>query len=502
MTWAAACRVERDTSLEPTWEGGVASLMAEQCVRCHAGFAPAGGWIADSFLGAVGCTATGAPAMAPRAGGAAPILAALARPDHAGFATAAQRDALAAWIAGGGARSGAGVHGASFADPRSPESHGRFLRARRWAPMFDADDADACGACHDGVASRRPGVTSPADGAPACTSCHVEGGGAMACTTCHGRSGRGGGEPRAYPPRDPCFFPDDPIDRAHAAHAGPSASRSVGLACATCHPAPSPGAMVGVHGNGYVEVWFDYAAAGREARFDATGKRCAGTCHARGGLRPEPAWSEGAMTCNDCHLSPPAAHYAGPCTSCHREANAAGTALTAPVLHANGRVDLGDGSGRCGACHGAGDDPWPATGAHRAHAAPQGAKPVACETCHDVPAFGAPHPVGRGSVAVRLGGLATRGGRRPSYDPETKSCAGTYCHEGSGGRIATPRWGDGPEARACSSCHGSPPPPPHIQSEACGSAGCHEGRTDGLTMTAAGRAAHVDGVLDFATRPL
>ena len=120
----AACRGERREDAAPTWEGGVASIVASQCMRCHAGFAPAGGWRAEDFLGAVGCTATGAPATASRDGEPAPILTALGRPDHAGVAAAFQREALAAWISGGSPRSVAGVHGASFADPRLPRAMG------------------------------------------------------------------------------------------------------------------------------------------------------------------------------------------------------------------------------------------------------------------------------------------------------------------------------------------------------------------------------------------
>jgi hypothetical protein len=52
------------------------------------------------------------------------------------------------------------------------------------------------------------------------------------------------------------------------------------------------------------------------------------------------------MGCNDCHGAPPVAHPAGPCTNCHSEANANGTALTPGPLHLNGRIDFGDGTGQ------------------------------------------------------------------------------------------------------------------------------------------------------------
>jgi predicted CxxxxCH...CXXCH cytochrome family protein len=467
----------------------VEPLLRAQCVRCHAGVAPAGGWRADSYVGAIGCSADERPVTLPR-DATAPLLAALGRPDHAAFTTADERALLASWVESGASRSGASFHGPAFADPRSPESHGAFLRSKRYQPMLDANDPDACGSCHDGT-PRRTGIATAAPSAPACSSCHASSATQpLACGTCHGNGDR------AYPPRDRCFFPGDPDEHAHAAHAAPSGSRSTGLPCSTCHPAPPAGLIAGTHGNGYVEIWFDGIVAGRDARFDPASATCTGTCHARGGAKPAPSWGDGPRSCNDCHASPPANHYAGPCTTCHHEANASGTALTNPVLHVNGRVDLGDGSGKCGACHGEGDDPWPKTGAHQAHAAPPNAAPVPCATCHDVPGAGSAHPTtNAGPPKVLLGLLAGRGGRRPVYDPATKTCSGTYCHEGSGGSETAPRWTDGPAARTCTSCHAAPPPPPHVQSATCSAAACHLGSVDGLTFTDAGRLEHVDGLI-------
>ena len=350
--------------------------------------------------------------------------------------------------------------------------------------MLAADDPDACGRCHDGVVAKPSGVAFAAEGATSCTTCHDEPGGTLACGTCHGAPGR------LYPPRDPCFHPEAAGDHGHEPHAGPSASRAEGLACATCHPQPALGDVATVastHVNGHVEVWFDYAVAGREARFDATSKKCTGTCHARGGQRPEVSWSEAAgkaLTCNDCHGSPPAGHYAGRCTTCHHEADATGTALVASKLHLNGRVDLGDGSGRCGACHGNGDDPWPSTAAHPAHRMPAMSKAVACETCHDVPQPGDRHPAGKEHASVRLLGLAASDGRRAVFDPTSQSCSDTYCHAGSGAARPTPRWTDGEPARTCGACHSAPPPLPHPQSTTC--EGCHPAPS---TTT------HLDGVI-------
>lgn len=442
-----------------------------------------------SFRSAAGCTEDGRPVTTPPVG--ALLLVALDRPDHAGIVSPGERDVLRRWVEGGAPSVRGGVHPTRFGDPRAPGSHPDVLRAARWQPMLDKDHPDACGRCHDGTRSRPDGVLYPAPSATACNACHTEPDGIFACTTCHGAPGR------SFPPRDGCFFPRDTTGAAHAAHAGTSPSREGGLPCSTCHPAPSSGAPGGTHGDGYVEVWLDTNVAGARATWDPTTKVCANTCHARGAAKPDPSWTaRGPTTCNDCHRSPPAAHYEGPCTSCHREADATGTRLAAPKLHVNGKVDLGDGSGGCGACHGRGVDPWPTTGAHQAHASPRDAKPVACETCHVVPA-GEKHPTRAGAATVRLIGLATKGGAPARYDAATKTCAATYCHAGPGGNASSPRWDQGTSASACGGCHALPPPAPHPAATTCGGVTCHDNlTTPSNTLTAAGRAVHVDGTID------
>ena len=203
------------------------------------------------------------------------------------------------------------------------------------------------------------------------------------------------------------------------------------------------------------------------------------------------------MTCNDCHRAPPANHYAGACSSCHREANANGTALASPKLHVNGAVDLGDGSGKCGACHGTGDDPWPTTGAHAAHRSPSASVAIACDTCHDLPK--GKHPTG-GGPTVRLFGLATAGARNPTWDPQTKTCGATYCHDGSGATLGAPKWSDGKTASACGGCHSLPPLAPHSSGISCSEITCHSGSTtlgvNGPVLTMSGAKVHVNGHVD------
>jgi predicted CxxxxCH...CXXCH cytochrome family protein len=340
--------------------------------------------------------------------GCGDITKALNQSDHASFASPLERTKLAGWVAAESPGVTPAVHSAGFANPRSPGNHATFLRSTLYRPLIDPNDADACASCHS------------SDAAPACTTCHTNG--VDACGTCHGDGDR------AYPPRDRCLFPAENDDRAHATHVGK------GISCAACH-------AIGAHRDGKVDV----ACTG-------------GPCHAHGGDNPSPAWSDGPLGCNDCHRSPPANHYEGACISCHRVDSS---------VHVNGKIDLGDGSGKCGACHGNGDDPRPSTGAHVKH-------PFACETCHSMPA--GKHPLG-GGARIQLGEMAARGGRRPTYEAATMTCAGTYCHASS-----TPTW-TGP-ATTCASCHGAPPPPPHTTDTTC--TNCHPFSD----------ATHVDGVLE------
>ena len=496
VAWMAlgACREHRLPAEELVDFGtDIQPLLADRCVTCHGAARAEAGWRAERYVDTIGCADSG-PVTLPQAADLPSRLAAvLERDDHVGFTNSDERALLRRWLELG-APAGRGVHESAFVDPRSPQSHGAFLRASRYAPLRDATGPDVCARCHEGAGM--PATTSAAPGATACTTCHAEPGGVFACTTCHGSPGN------AAPPRLSCFAPQPARADAHTAHVLPSGARAEGLACAGCHPTPAgPGTFDGAHADGHVEVWFDYAIAGRLAAFDPSTERCAGTCHDAGGARPQPSWTDAPMTCADCHGAPPAGHYAGACNRCHAEANSDGTSLQNARLHLNGRVDRGDGTGTCGSCHGSGADPWPTTGAHAAHARPSQGQPVPCETCHEVPTATSPHPSG-GAAQVRLGGLALASARRPSYDVATRTCAQTYCHDGAGAAKPAPRWDDGPPAAACGACHASPPPPPHAAVATCAGTSCHRGSTDATgQLTPLGAAHHVDGRIDRGLLP-
>lgn len=309
--------------------------------------------------------------------------------------------------------------------------------------------------------------------------------GVLACGTCHG-AGR-------------------TLPGAHAAHVEPSASRATGLACSSCHPVPGAGVIGGFHGNGGVEVVFDPVTVTPEASYDRASGACAVSCHDQGGARPRPIWSDTtAMRCGDCHGAPPKTHFPGPCTSCHREANATGTSLAAGPLHMNGRVDLGNGNGTCGACHGSGGDPWPSTAAHLAHKTPTLTGPVDCSNCHTVPAMDMSPGHLDGIVQIAFAGRAVDRGARPTWNGQ--SCNSVACHGAllNEAPAVVPGWTNtSGNAKACGACHGVPPTQ-HTPSTSCGRSNCHGAEvaraagTGVPQITASGRSTHINGIIDFA----
>jgi predicted CxxxxCH...CXXCH cytochrome family protein len=497
-----SCEQDREATPEaPVFDADVAPILQASCVPCHGDTNPTAGWSATTFLGAIACVAdSGAPATLP-ASAAAPIVAALDTSPHQRLLSDAQRSTLVGWVIAGTPDFRNGVHDPGIADTRSSAFHGTSLRADRWAPMLDANNPNACGRCHDGVPSGfSTGVTSPAPGAPACTTCHDQPQGALACSTCHG-SGT-----VAYPPRDPCFFPGDaPNAGAHAAHALPSAALPTGAACSTCHPVPGNPVIGGYHGDGTVEIIFDTSVVVGEASYDRATQTCAVYCHDQGGARTRPQWSDTKpMACGDCHGSPPANHYPGACSNCHAEANASGTALTGGPLHLNGKVDLGDGSGLCGACHGSGSSPWPSTAAHLAHQSPTITVPLDCTNCHVVPSTILDPVHLDGTVHVTFSGLATARSSFPAWDGT--SCTNVACH---GANLAdpgaVPAWNDTSDAQSrCGACHGIPPTE-HTPSTDCNRGDCHGSEVsvdaNGVpSTTQSGLTLHVDGIIEYFAR--
>ncbi len=494
----AACSQDRVNARgTPVYDVDVAPIFQARCVECHGDTNPAGGWAATSFLRAIACVVpSNAPATLPP-DDRAPVLAALGTDPHRGLLSDAEQSLVASWVQGGAPAYQAGVHDPSIIDPRATGFHGALLWASRWSQMLDASDPNACGRCHDGTPARPAGVTEAAPGAPSCTTCHDQPGGVLACSTCHGSGDK------AYPPRDACFFPGD-IGGAHAAHVVPSPERAGGLACSTCHPVPGSPVIGGLHGDGKVEVRFDPVLVPGEASYDPSSGSCAVYCHDQGGAKPSVTWTQAvrAAGCGDCHRSPPSGHFTGPCTGCHAEADATGTALSGGPLHLNGKVDLGDGSGKCGACHGAGDSAWPDTAAHHAHESPTLTQPLACSSCHVVPATILDPVHLDGTVHVLFSGLATARGAVPVWNGS--QCTNVACHGANlADPAAMPTWNDPSGAGSkCGACHGIPPSE-HTTSASCDRSDCHGAEVmldsnGGPHISASGRALHIDGMIESA----
>lgn len=254
-----------------------------------------------------------------------------------------------------------------------------------------------------------------------------------------------------------------------------------------------------------MDVQFDPAIV--QGGYDSKSGTCMVSCHNRGGARPTPGWQDkGPLKCGDCHTSPPANHYTGnPCSTCHHEANADGTGRTPGPLHVNGKVDLGDGSGKCGACHGQGDDPYPTKDAHPSHQNPKLTTPVACQTCHDVTAT-PPQDIHTwnhmdGKVQITFSGRAKERLANPSWDGV--GCNGVACHGAklSNPPAINPLWKDPSHLPStCGTCHGIPPNF-HAPSGNCDSTACHGSEItrdaqNHVQISQSGKTLHINGVIN------
>jgi predicted CxxxxCH...CXXCH cytochrome family protein len=336
-------------------------------------------------------------------------------------------------------------------------------------------------------------VHYPAPSAPACSSCHGAEAGALACDTCHGNAGT------PYPPRDACYFGDHGPD-AHAAHLTGTRFVRQPLPCNTCHSVPPAQVFAGDHANGTVEVEF---AQLPDSSFDAQQGQCAVYCHAQRGELAMPHWKRGEQVdCQTCHLSPPADHYPGVCSRCHAEVGKTADSLQPGALHLNGTLDLGNGDGSCGACHGSSQTGAPDDANHALHLASPLTTPLACADCHPTP----PQPLAPGhldgKVDVVLGARAHARGQQPRWDPEESRCTNVACHGAAlPGSTLSPSWRDPPSASGerCQTCHAAPPPPPHVTRSSCGGGLCHGDEVGllggALRISEPGRQVHVDGAL-------
>jgi predicted CxxxxCH...CXXCH cytochrome family protein len=326
---------------------------------------------------------------------------------------------------------------------------------------------------------------------------------AGSCVKCHGGLDNQTGAP-PYDLRRNTATTETKVG-AHTAHVQQGAgSVAPAFGCEVCHPKPDrPDAPL--HGNGTVDLLWNALATGggkTAPRFDEGSGTCSNVyCHGDfkgGNASNAPVWTQvgtNQAACGSCHGLPPPRSSGHPqrtdCGQCHGGYTDASVNM---ATHVNGRVDVL--STACTVCHGddtrgstalnpqlaaappvdtAGLDASPAVGAHQAHLMGGGLRgPIACIECHAVPANLDAHPVG--TTTFSWGPIATTGGKSPSYaGAPTRTCSNVYCHGAFplGNASNAPRWDAGPSGGACGTCHGFPPPAPHVQQYACGN--CHPG---------------------------
>lgn len=460
-------REREDAVACATWGHDIAPALAAACGTCH-GEAPAGSYDVRSYAGVLGLGSDDLPnvvAGSPNSTLLVTLAPDTARSPHAGFT--AEYQLLSTWIVSCDARyANTILHRPGLMNPASDDFHGREVEAQGW-------DLTVCARCHGADFS---GTTA----APSCTTCHEEG--PTACTTCHAAV---------------------PTTGAHERH-------TPTFACSECHVVPTAWDDEGhVRRGGQgdpppAEVMFgalanqtlDPADRGGPAALSADTTCSNVYCHGAvlgpaGGENTTPRWyapQRAPDDCAGCHGAPPPNHASDVCSACHPSG----------ATHLDGAVGVGTGGQACSACHGSEASPAPprdlsgnqftsalGVGAHQAHL--QGpsrlAAPVACETCHAVPAMlqaaGHIDSSAPAEVTASLG-----------WDRTTATCATAWCHGDT-----QPAW-TSHGAVTCGSCHALPPPTSaHVGPMTIGDcATCHATAVDSVGNVIL--PAHANGVID------
>jgi predicted CxxxxCH...CXXCH cytochrome family protein len=187
------------------------------------------------------------------------------------------------------------------------------------------------------------------------------------------------------------------------------------------------------------------------------------------------------------------------------------SSITAPAVNPNPQDDRA-----CGDCHGSSSNFAPpkdtlgntstsnrGVGAHQAHLT-EGDFHIAltCVDCHLVPTSvtAQGHLDSSLPAEIIFGELARIGGFEPTWNGTT--CSNVYCHGAAlgGGTITEPNWTtvNGTQA-VCGSCHGIPPPLPHVQQNDCST--CH-GEVVNASNQIIDKELHINGEVDVSNDAL
>jgi len=343
------------------------------------------------------------------------------------------------------------------------------------------------------------------------------------CSTCHGSKGN------AAPPRSLAAI-DGVIESttyvgvgAHQSHLVDGRIRQA-VSCEECHVVPTY-----VDDPNHVdplpaEVTFGVLAAtdGAMPSWDReVGVNCSQVyCHGAtltGGTNTAPIWTtvdKSQVACGTCHGNPPPSPHTQrvDCQNCHPGTlRPNGMIDVAGGQHIDGRLQL---QTQCSGCHGSSVNSAPpvdlngasntdvvTVGAHQRHL--EGGvvrNPISCDDCHVVPnAVDDEGHLGPAPADMTWGTLGQTDGASPAWDRDNAQCSDVYCHGATldGGEQTEPIWTtlDGTQV-ACSSCHGFPPPFPHMPKTECWT--CHANTVEDTGAIDLAGGFHINGVVDVS----
>ena len=269
----------------------------------------------------------------------------------------------------------------------------------------------------------------------------------------------------------------------------PPWSSTADLDCTSCHGAPPPAPHTSSSGCGACHAGYTQSSVDAATHLDGLVQSRGG--HAAGYVEPavhgRDANRVGLDACQACHGADLDGGSTGvSCNGCH-----GGTAWQTSCTFCHGTSPSGpasppvDTQGRSATSN-------VSVGAHEAHVTTALTTPLACTVCHPDRAGSnvltdAAHVDGDGRAEVVFGARAGAAASYARASDTSATCASTSCH-GAG-----PIEWTGTTALGCASCHGAPPPAPHVSITSCGT--CHAG----YTATGVDPATHLNGRVEASS---